>query len=158
MKKDIEILLNSNLTSYSIAQETGISIRQIDLYRKKNIGNITLDNALKLHELYKKLNKGVKMKNEIKKFVGDEKFEIIIEVAYSDGELSSSVDILKTSDIDEGVLNYKTLTKTALLRYLEREHALFLKSLNVRKLKITTQYLTVKTATGKFKIIDEKNF
>ena len=127
MKKDIEILLNSNLTSYSIAQETGISIRQIDLYRKKNVGNITLDNALKLHELYKKLNKGEKMKN----FVGNEKFEIIIEVAYSDGELSSSVDILKTSDIDEGVLNYKTLTKTALLRYLEREHALFLKSLNV---------------------------
>ena len=98
------------------------------------------------------------MKNEIKNFVGDEKFEIIIEVAYSDGELSSSVDILKTSDIDEGVLNYKTLTKTALLRYLEREHALFLKSLNVRKLKITTQYLTVKTETGKFKLIDEKNF
>jgi hypothetical protein len=56
MKKEIEELLNSNLTSYKIAKETGITVQQIDRYRKNNkVGNITLDNALKLYEYKERL-------------------------------------------------------------------------------------------------------
>lgn len=56
MKKEIEELLNSDLTSYKIAKETGITVQQIDRYRKNNkVGNITLDNALKLYNYKEKL-------------------------------------------------------------------------------------------------------
>lgn len=56
MKKEIEELLNSDLTSYKIAKETGITVQQIDRYRKNNkVGNITLDNALKLYEYKERL-------------------------------------------------------------------------------------------------------
>lgn len=56
MKKAIEELLNSDLTSYKIAKETGITVQQIDRYRKNNkVGNITLDNALKLYNYKEKL-------------------------------------------------------------------------------------------------------
>ena len=58
MKKEIEELLNSDLTSYKIAKETGITVQQIDRYRKNNkVGNITLDNALKLYNYKKELTK-----------------------------------------------------------------------------------------------------
>ena len=56
MKKEIEELLNSDLTSYKIAKETGITVQQIDRYRKNNkVGNITLDNALKLYNYKERL-------------------------------------------------------------------------------------------------------
>ena len=56
MKKAIEELLNSDLTSYKIAKETGITVQQIDRYRKNNkVGNITLDNALKLYNYKERL-------------------------------------------------------------------------------------------------------
>ena len=58
MKKEIEELLKSDLTSYKIAKETGITVQQIDRYRKNNkVGNITLDNALKLYNYKKELTK-----------------------------------------------------------------------------------------------------
>lgn len=58
MKKEIEELLNSDLTSYKIAKETGITVQQIDRYRKNNkVGNITLDNALKLYNYKKEISK-----------------------------------------------------------------------------------------------------
>lgn len=56
MKKEIEELLKSDLTSYKIAKETGITVQQIDRYRKNNkVGNITLDNALKLYNYKERL-------------------------------------------------------------------------------------------------------
>lgn len=62
MKKEIEELLNSDLTSYKIAKETGITVQQIDRYRKSSkVGNITLDNAIKLYNYYKK--RGMDMRN-----------------------------------------------------------------------------------------------
>lgn len=55
MKKEIEELLNSDLTSYRIAKETGITKQQIARYRKSSkVGNITLDNAIKLYDYYKR--------------------------------------------------------------------------------------------------------
>lgn len=58
MKKEIEELLNSDLTSYKIAKETRITVQQIDRYRKNNkVGNITLDNALKLYNYKKEISK-----------------------------------------------------------------------------------------------------
>lgn len=58
MKKEIEELLKSDLTSYKIAKETGITVQQIDRYRKSSkVGNITLDNAIKLYDFYKKVYK-----------------------------------------------------------------------------------------------------
>lgn len=62
MKKEIEELLNSDLTSYKIAKETGITVQQIDRYRKSSkVGNITLDNAIKLYNFYKKEKKMIKL-------------------------------------------------------------------------------------------------
>ncbi len=57
MKEAIEELLKSDLTSYKIAKDTGISVQQVDRYRKSmKVGNITLANALKLYNYYKKIN------------------------------------------------------------------------------------------------------
>ena len=68
MKKEIEELLNSDLTSYKIAKETGITVQQIDRYRKSSkVGNITLDNAIKLYNYYKK--RGMDMRNYDKMMV-----------------------------------------------------------------------------------------
>lgn len=56
MIKAIENLLRSDLTSYKIGKDTGISVQQIDRYRKSmKIENITLKNALKLYDYYKKI-------------------------------------------------------------------------------------------------------
>lgn len=98
------------------------------------------------------------MITKIKEFVNNENFEVIIEVIYTDGEFQSSVDYLKTSDISEAVVDYKGVSRDVLLRYFEREHSLFLKSLNKRMLRIVAKYLTVKTETGRYKIIDEQHF
>lgn len=57
MKKEIEELLKSDLTSYKIAKETGITVQQIDRYRKSSkVGNITLDNAIKLYNYKERLD------------------------------------------------------------------------------------------------------
>lgn len=51
-----ELLKDTNLTSYKIAKETGISVQQVDRYRKTvKIENIPLKNALKLQQYYKNL-------------------------------------------------------------------------------------------------------
>ena len=53
-----ELLDDKTLTSYRIGKETGISVQQVDRYRKTvKIENIPLKNALKLHEYYKKNKK-----------------------------------------------------------------------------------------------------
>jgi hypothetical protein len=78
MKKEIEELLKSDLTSYKIAKETGITVQQIDRYRKSSkVGNITLDNAIKLYNYYKK--RGMDMRNYDKMMV------IINELVLEDG-------------------------------------------------------------------------
>lgn len=98
------------------------------------------------------------MINKIKEFVGNENFEVTIELVYTDGEFQSSVDYLKTSDINEAVGDYKAVNNASLLRYFEREHSLYLKSLNKSMLQIAMKYLSVKTETGRYKIIDEQHF
>lgn len=51
-----ELLKDTTLTSYKIAKETGISVQQVDRYRKTvKIENIPLKNALKLQQYYKNL-------------------------------------------------------------------------------------------------------
>ena len=53
-----ELLDDKTLTSYKIGKDTGIPVQQIDRYRKTvKLENITLKNALKLHEYYKKIKK-----------------------------------------------------------------------------------------------------
>lgn len=82
MKKEIEELLKSDLTSYKIAKETGITVQQIDRYRKSSkVGNITLDNAIKLYNYYKK--RGMNMRNY------DKMMTIVNELVLEDG---ASVD------------------------------------------------------------------
>nr|DAY44333.1 MAG TPA: Stage III sporulation protein D [Caudoviricetes sp.] len=50
-----ELLDNKSLTSYRIGKEAGISVQQVDRYRKTaKIENIPLKNALKLQQYYKK--------------------------------------------------------------------------------------------------------
>lgn len=90
MKKEIEELLNSDLTSYKIAKETGITVQQIDRYRKNNkVGNITLDNALKLYNYKERL----KMKNYDKMMV------IVNELVLEDGACVSYWSEDKINDI-----------------------------------------------------------
>lgn len=80
MKKEIEELLNSDLTSYKIAKETGITVQQIDRYRKNNkVGNITLDNALKLYNYKERLE----MKNY------DKMLLVVKELVLEDGAFIS---------------------------------------------------------------------
>lgn len=80
MKKEIEALLNSDLTSYKIAKETGITVQQIDRYRKNNkVGNITLDNALKLYNYKERLE----MKNY------DKMMLVVKELVLEDGAFIS---------------------------------------------------------------------
>ncbi|MEN2468003.1 helix-turn-helix domain-containing protein [Ornithinibacillus sp. JPR2-1] len=56
MKEDIRRLINSHITGYKIHKETGISESTISRIRngKIELGSISLDNAIKLHEFYKK--------------------------------------------------------------------------------------------------------
>ena len=67
------------------------------------------------------------MINKIKEFVGDENFEVTINLVYTDGHFQSSVDYLKTSDITEAVGDYRTVNNGSLLRYFECNHSLYLK-------------------------------
>lgn len=57
IEKEIQELLNSNITSYRIKKETGIAQQVIDRYRKKEskIENMTLKNAKKLINFKKSL-------------------------------------------------------------------------------------------------------
>lgn len=98
MKKEIEELLNSNLTSYKIAKETGITVQQIDRYRKNNkVGNITLDNALKLYNYKERLE----MKNY------DKMMLVVKELVLEDGAFisywkeDSNNDITTVYSVDE---------------------------------------------------------
>lgn len=153
--KEIEELLNSEISSYKIAKDSGVSYSLISDYRnsKRKIENMTLQVAKKLI----KYTEEIKMINKIKEFVGNENFEVTVELVYTDGEFQSSIDYLKTSDINEAVGDYKTVNNGSLLRYFECNHSLFLKSLNRSMLHIVAKYLTVKTETGRFKIIDEQH-
>lgn len=98
------------------------------------------------------------MINKIKEFVDNENFEVTIELVYTDGEFQSSIDYLKTNDTTEAVGDYKSVNNGSLLRYFECKHSLFLKSLNRSRLRIVAKYLTIKTETGRYKIIDEQHF
>ena len=98
MKKEIEELLNSDLTSYKIAKETGITVQQIDRYRKNNkVGNITLDNALKLYNYKERLE----MKNY------DKMMLVVKELVLEEGAFISywkednSNDITTVYSVDE---------------------------------------------------------
>lgn len=98
MKKEIEELLNSDLTSYKIAKETGITVQQIDRYRKNNkVGNITLDNALKLYNYKERLE----MKNY------DKMMLVVKELVLEDGAFisywkeDSNNDISTVYSVDE---------------------------------------------------------
>lgn len=154
--KEIEELLKSEISSYKIAKDSGVSFSLISDYRnsKRKIENMTLQVAKRLLRYAEEL----KMINKIKEFVGNENFEVTIELVYTDGEFQSSIDYLKTSDITEAAGDYKTVNNGSLLRYFECNHSLFLKSLNRSMLHIVAKYLTVKTETGRFKIIDEQHF
>ena len=98
MKKEIEELLKSDLTSYKIAKETGITVQQIDRYRKNNkVGNITLDNALKLYNYKERLE----MKNY------DKMMLVVKELVLEDGAFisywkeDSNNDITTVYSVDE---------------------------------------------------------
>ena len=98
MKKEIEALLNSDLTSYKIAKETGITVQQIDRYRKNNkVGNITLDNALKLYNYKERLE----MKNY------DKMMLVVKELVLEEGAFisywkeDSNNDITTVYSVDE---------------------------------------------------------
>ena len=98
MKKEIEELLNSDLTSYKIAKETGITVQQIDRYRKNNkVGNITLDNALKLYNYKERLE----MKNY------DKMILVVKELVLEEGAFisywkeDSNNDITTVYSVDE---------------------------------------------------------
>lgn len=113
MKKEIEELLNSGLTSYKIAKETGIAVQQIDRYRKSSkVGNITLDNALKLYEYKERLNmtnygKMMKIINELVledgafiSYWSEDKINDITTV-YSIEELKSHLSNFKEEDFNK---------------------------------------------------------
>lgn len=57
MKKAIEwLLFDSGLSNYQISQATGISQVSLSKYAtgKSDVGKMTLDNAIKLYDFYKR--------------------------------------------------------------------------------------------------------
>ena len=96
------------------------------------------------------------MRETIKDFVQDEKFELTVEAVYYDGDHASSVDVLVTDNISEAISTYNSLSKNSLIRYFEQKHPEYLKVLNRSKLRITRIYFTVKTESGRYKRIEEK--
>ncbi|WP_241964519.1 hypothetical protein [Paraliobacillus zengyii] len=62
MKEDIRKLIESDITGYKINKETGISESNISRIRsgKIELGSISLDNATKLYEFYKKHKEDIK--------------------------------------------------------------------------------------------------
>lgn len=54
MKKNIEALLNSDVSKYKISKETGIAQTTLSDYAtgKSKVGNMKLDHAVKLNDFY----------------------------------------------------------------------------------------------------------
>lgn len=111
MKKEIEELLKSDLTSYKIAKETGITVQQIDRYRKSSkVGNITLDNAIKLYNYYKK--RGMDMRNYDKMMV------IVNELVLEEG---ASVDFWFEDKPNDITISYSVEELKSHLGHLEED-------------------------------------
>ena len=57
MRREIEKLINSEITAYKISKETGVSVGNISELKsgKRKIGNLTLDTAEKLYDYYQKI-------------------------------------------------------------------------------------------------------
>ncbi|MBU0279403.1 XRE family transcriptional regulator [Gemella sp. zg-1178] len=62
MKKEIEELLNSNITAYTIAKSLNLNPTTIQRYKNgiNKIDNMTLATAEKLYNYYKQTKKGSK--------------------------------------------------------------------------------------------------
>lgn len=59
MRKEIEKLLNSDITGYRIYKDTGLSQSIISEFRsgKRELDNLSLKNAEKLYKLYNELER-----------------------------------------------------------------------------------------------------
>lgn len=57
MRREIEKLINSEITAYKISKETGVSVGNISELKsgKRKIGNLTLDTAEKFYDYYQKI-------------------------------------------------------------------------------------------------------
>lgn len=59
IKENIKRLLATDISSYEINRQTGVTRQLVDKYRKEpgTIGKLTLDNALALNEYYCRIKK-----------------------------------------------------------------------------------------------------
>lgn len=73
MRKEIEKLLNSGLTAYQIAKRIGVQPVQIQRYMNGEtaLGNMTLERAEQLYNVYLELQEENKMKEQISKLIED---------------------------------------------------------------------------------------
>ncbi|WP_079708635.1 hypothetical protein [Paraliobacillus ryukyuensis] len=126
IKENIESLLKSSLTSYRISQMTGISESQLSRIKagKISIGQITLDNALKLNQFWEDFKMEIVNNEVIETFevntdniVVDGKHEYVLnKITFGDGtvkyEANLEVDGLgdvyeaKQFDAEEDARNY----------------------------------------------------
>lgn len=69
MRVEIEKLLNSGLTAYQIAKKIGVQPVQIQRYMNGEtaLGNMTLERAEQLYNVYLELQEENKMKEQITK-------------------------------------------------------------------------------------------
>lgn len=86
IKKPIEYLLfKSGITNYQISKETGIRQTTLGKYttRKSEIGNMSLDNAEKLHAYFKEIfkTKEIECNHDYTGFIFDEKVCMLCGVA-----------------------------------------------------------------------------
>ena len=85
MKKAIEyLLLKSDVTNYQISKATGIGQNVLSNYAigKSSIGNMSLNNALKIHEFYKEMLKT--MENEFGSVTVEGKEYTLVQKAHLD--------------------------------------------------------------------------
>lgn len=110
IKKNIEKLLNSDLSNYRISKRTGIDQATLSRFKngKTKIGDMKLDNALKLNNLWEEYKMeiiSIKHIEDIEKnmdnVVSDGVYKYVLsEVTLGDGSIKYEVDLEVDGDVD----------------------------------------------------------
>src|SRR5690625_6074 len=110
IKENIEKLLNSELTNYRISKLTGIDQATLSRFKngKTKIGDMKLDNALKLNNLWEEYKMEIVNTEFIEGFekdmdnvVSDGVYKYVLsEVTLGDGSIKYEVDLEVDGDAD----------------------------------------------------------
>lgn len=97
IKNNIEYLFKLNVSNYQISKDTKISQMTLSKYAtgKSELGNMTLDNAIKLNDYYNKIKGEIEMKTYTNYFTIDIEVNKVLEV-----KIQEDVYKVRNSDLD----------------------------------------------------------